>query len=95
MRPIDSVSTNKKESIEEVNEAKAAGLLNISKRTLQRRRHQGTGPRFIKHSPRCIRYRLDDLVEYYQNQIALGEDTTNKSGFSSSPQIRRQAKSSD
>jgi hypothetical protein len=39
----------------------AAQMLNLSPRALEAWRHRGGGPRFLRISGRCIRYRLGDL----------------------------------
>ncbi len=38
-----------------------ARWLKSEPRTLERWRHRGKGPRFIRFTPRCVRYRLADL----------------------------------
>ena len=43
-----------------------AQQLNVSMRTLEAWRYRGGGPKFIRISARCIRYRLGDLVEWQQ-----------------------------
>jgi predicted DNA-binding transcriptional regulator AlpA len=42
----------------------AAALLKVHPRTLFEYRDAGTGPKFIRLSPRVIRYRLEDLEEW-------------------------------
>lgn len=42
-------------------EKQAAELLNVSRRTLQRWRTEGGGPRFIRLGERRVGYRLPDL----------------------------------
>lgn len=44
--------------------AEAAVQLGISISTLKRWRHEGRGPLFVKHSPRCIRYMQSELDKY-------------------------------
>jgi len=39
----------------------AAEYLNLQPKTLSRWRIRGGGPKFIRVSPRCIRYRASDL----------------------------------
>lgn len=45
-------------------EKDAAKWLGFSHRTLQKWRQNGQGPRFIKLTPRAIRYPLDGLKEF-------------------------------
>ncbi len=44
-----------------VNEKVAAAFLGLTVRTVQSLRQRGDGPRFIRISSRCIRYRRIDL----------------------------------
>ncbi|RIJ27715.1 helix-turn-helix transcriptional regulator [Henriciella algicola] len=45
-------------------ESQAANYLAVSPRTLRNWRTRGGGPKFVKVSARCIRYRLKDLVDW-------------------------------
>lgn len=47
-----------------VPEMTAAELLGLSIRTLQNWRVRGGGPRFVRISARCIRYRIADIEEW-------------------------------
>jgi hypothetical protein len=47
-----------------VNEKVAAAFLGLTVRTVQSLRQRGDGPRFIRISARCIRYRRIDLKAY-------------------------------
>ncbi|WP_430431863.1 helix-turn-helix transcriptional regulator [Oceanicaulis sp.] len=47
-----------------LSEDQAAKRLSISPRTLRNWRTRGGGPKFIKVSGRCIRYRIKDLDEW-------------------------------
>ncbi|MEW7984562.1 MAG: helix-turn-helix domain-containing protein [Candidatus Thiodiazotropha sp.] len=42
----------------------AAELLGITTRKLEQMRQQGNGPKFIKLSPKCVRYRIKELVDF-------------------------------
>lgn len=42
----------------------AAGLLGLSRKTLERWRLTGEGPKFVRLSSRCVRYREADLDEW-------------------------------
>ena len=44
-----------------ITERDAAKLLSISERTLRNWRTRGGGPRFVRVSARCIRYRILDI----------------------------------
>jgi len=46
------------------NEAQAARLLGLSRKTLQKFRMTGEGPHFIRVSKRCVRYTLGDIVAW-------------------------------
>ncbi len=45
-------------------ETEAANLLNLTTRALQAWRCRGEGPKFIRISRRCIRYRREDLLQW-------------------------------
>ena len=51
------------------NEAQAARLLGLSKKTLQKFRLTGEGPRYIRVSARCIRYRIVDLRVWQESKL--------------------------
>ena len=44
-----------------------ARILNLSPRTLEAWRHRGGGPRYLKLTARCIRYRLSDIRTFQQD----------------------------
>jgi len=50
-------------------EQEAADLLGFSPRTLQGWRVNGGGPRFVKISKRCVRYRRQDLTEWVEERM--------------------------
>lgn len=50
-------------------ESQAAYVLNLSPRTLRNWRHRGGGPKFVKHSSRCIRYRRSDLADWVSQRV--------------------------
>jgi hypothetical protein len=58
------------ESSEEVeadvflDEGRAAEVLSVNSRTLAQWRLRGTGPKFVRISSRCIRYRYRDLMTW-------------------------------
>ena len=49
-------------------QTEAANLLNIEPRTLESWRQHRTGPRYIRYSRRCVRYRLRDLSAWISEQ---------------------------
>lgn len=52
-----------------LNEKAAAEWLQLAPRTLQLYRQRGDGPRFVRISKRCIRYRLQDLEEWTAERL--------------------------
>ena len=49
-------------------EFEAAQFLNVSPRALRNWRTRGGGPKFIRVSARCIRYRPNDLEEWVEKR---------------------------
>lgn len=49
-----------------IDEKDAAAFIGVSVRQMQNLRYRGGGPRFIKLSRRCIRYRRRDLQVWAQ-----------------------------
>lgn len=47
----------------------AANVLDLSERKLEKMRQHGDGPKFIRVSPKCVRYRLIDLIEYQESRL--------------------------
>ena len=52
-----------------VTERRAATLLCVSPRALQKWRSDGRGPQFVRISSRCIRYRKHDLFNWATNRL--------------------------
>lgn len=52
-----------------VNEKKAAELLGVTHWFLKKRRVEGGGPKFVRVSSRCIRYRVRDLEEWAADRV--------------------------
>jgi len=50
-------------------EKKAAALLGLSPKTLQKYRIAGGGPKFVHVSGRCIRYRLCDIKVWQESRL--------------------------
>jgi len=47
-----------------VDEKRAARFLSVSRRTLRNWRSRGGGPKYVRYSQRCIRYRIKDLLAW-------------------------------
>lgn len=47
-----------------ITETQAADFLGIAIRTLQKWRMNGTGPKFVRVSSRCVRYRRRELIAW-------------------------------
>lgn len=62
-------------------EKTASTYLNLSVKTLQKFRQDGRGPRFVRISRRCVRYRTADLASWAESKLVtstssvLGEVT--------------------
>lgn len=52
-----------------IDEREAGAFLNLQPRTMQSFRYQGGGPKFIRVSSRCIRYRRADLREWSEARL--------------------------
>ena len=52
-----------------IDEDRAGDFLDLTKRSMQAMRQAGGGPRFIRLSARCIRYRRIDLREYSEARL--------------------------
>lgn len=53
-----------------LSEKQAAKLLGISDRTLRNWRVRGGGPKFVRVSARCIRYKRGDLQDWIDRKVA-------------------------
>lgn len=60
-------------------EAEAANFLGMTPRFLQSRRYKQNGPRYIRISDRCIKYRLTDLLAWLNSQCRGGVKTQHSS----------------
>tara|TARA_A100001037_G_scaffold212857_1_gene190807 strand:+ start:1776 stop:2036 length:261 start_codon:yes stop_codon:yes gene_type:complete len=68
------LSTNTDEGTAEywhglIDEKAAADFLGLCDRSLQNMRQRGGGPRYVRISSRCIRYRRIDLANYADERI--------------------------
>ena len=52
-----------------INEGAAAKFLGLTNRTMQAYRHRGGGPRYIRLSSRCLRYRRADLRDWADARV--------------------------
>ncbi len=52
-----------------VRQEEAALVLGVTPRCLENWRHRGRGPKFIKVSARCIRYRISDLTQWIEQRV--------------------------
>ena len=50
-------------------ERASAEALDVTPRAMQEWRRRGTGPRYVRISSRCIRYRPDDLREWVADRM--------------------------
>lgn len=50
-------------------ERHAADILGVSIRALQKWRLKGSGPKFVRISGRCIRYRKRELIKWTEERI--------------------------
>lgn len=50
-------------------EQRAARFLGVSARALQKWRHEGGGPQYVRLSSRCIRYRRRDLIGWSEARL--------------------------
>lgn len=52
-----------------VRQEEAARLLGVSPRCLEAWRYKGGGPRFVRISARCVRYRRSDLHAWLEERL--------------------------
>jgi predicted DNA-binding transcriptional regulator AlpA len=50
-------------------EREAADFLGVTTRALQKWRATGSGPRFVRISSRCVRYRRRDLISWAEARL--------------------------
>lgn len=70
-------------------EAQAARLLGLAKKTLQKYRLTGEGPRYVRVSARCIRYRLIDLRTWQESKLVSSTSEPCPGDVSDSTPARR------
>ena len=52
-----------------VRQEEAAALLCVTPRCMEGWRHRGGGPKFVRVSGRCIRYRISDLDRWIEERV--------------------------
>ena len=52
-----------------VRQEDAALILGVTPRCMENWRHRGEGPKFVRISGRCIRYRKSDLYEWIEGRV--------------------------
>ena len=52
-----------------VRQEEAAARLSVSPRCMENWRHRGEGPKFVRISARCIRYRKSDLTLFIEERL--------------------------
>jgi len=63
-----------------VNEIEAAHFLGVSVRSMQGFRYRGGGPRFIRISGRCIKYRRIDLRAWSERRLCTSTSDPGMAG---------------
>jgi hypothetical protein len=53
----------------QINTADAAQFLSITPRKLEQMRQHGNGPAFVRVTPKCVRYRIKDLVDFQEKNL--------------------------
>ncbi|MCU7933115.1 MAG: helix-turn-helix domain-containing protein [Candidatus Thiodiazotropha sp. (ex Codakia rugifera)] len=48
----------------QISTAEAAKFLGVTPRKLEQMRQHGNGPIYVKVSPKCVRYRIKELVDF-------------------------------
>ena len=56
----------------------AAALLRVGTRCMENWRHRGEGPKFVRVSGRCIRYRISDLTQFIDERVRTSTSQTRK-----------------
>ena len=53
----------------QINTEAAANFLGVTPRKLEQMRQHGNGPVFVRISPKCVRYRLKELIAYQEARL--------------------------
>lgn len=51
-----------------IDERDAAKMLSLTEKALQKWRLLGTGPKYVKLSPRCVRYKISDIIQWAESK---------------------------
>jgi predicted DNA-binding transcriptional regulator AlpA len=51
-----------------IDQAAAAEYLGVAPKTMAQWRFRGDGPKYVKLSPKCVRYRKSDLEDYTEQR---------------------------
>ena len=52
-----------------ITETEAAAFLGVTRRALQQWRLNGNGPKYVKISQRCVRYRRVELIKWSEDRL--------------------------
>ncbi len=66
MIPVQNRSA---ELYRQVNTPAASEFLGVTPRYMEQMRQHGKGPKFVKVSPRCVRYRIIVLIEFQEANL--------------------------
>jgi hypothetical protein len=67
-RCLEGLVFMKMQADEMLNQEEAAQFLHVQPRTLESWRQRRIGPRFVRYSMRCVRYRAQDLQAWLDSQ---------------------------
>lgn len=66
-----SIELSTIELYQQMNTEAAAVFLDVTPRKLEQFRQHGNGPKFIRVSKKCVKYRLKDLIEFQEERLAI------------------------
>ncbi|MCP5010287.1 MAG: helix-turn-helix domain-containing protein [Aestuariibacter sp.] len=66
---MNTAQINPLEMYKQLNTQEAASFLGVTPRHMEQLRQRKEGPQFIKMSPRCVRYRVQDLINFQESRI--------------------------
>ena len=67
--PLKAPSTTISDPKRLINEKEAAVFLGVTRRALQQWRLNGSGPKYVKISQRCVRYRRIELIKWSEERL--------------------------
>lgn len=56
----------------------AAAFCGLAPKTLDKKRVNGSGPKFVRISSRCVRYRVKDLIEWMEARVRTSTSDSGK-----------------